>query len=114
MVFDNGHNRRASMVHEVTLPLDDTGGYMRDADGAFSPPTPVWSYEQPGTFFSLIASGEQRMPNGNTLIAETDTGRIFEVTTEGEIVWQYISPVTDTVTAGKRPKTGSTHNRRRA
>ncbi len=96
MVFDNGHNRRASMVHEVTLPLDDTGAYRRDADGAFSPPTPVWSYEQPGTFFSLIASGEQRMPNGNTLIAETDTGRIFEVTTEGEIVWQYISPVTDT------------------
>ena len=31
--------------------------------------------------------------NGNTLICEGATGRIFEVTVSGEIAWEYISPV---------------------
>jgi hypothetical protein len=43
-------------------------------------------------FFSHYASGAQRLPNGNTLIAETTYGRITEVTRENEIVWEYISP----------------------
>ena len=34
----------------------------------------------------------QRLPNRNTLITETDTGRAFEVTPEGEIVWQFLNP----------------------
>ena len=34
----------------------------------------------------------QRLPNGNTLIAESSFGRFFEVTTEGEIVWEYVNP----------------------
>ena len=32
------------------------------------------------------------MPNGNTVICDSWTGRIFEVTYEGELVWEYISP----------------------
>jgi hypothetical protein len=43
-------------------------------------------------FFSHYASGAQRLPNGNTLIAETSYGRIFEVTRGNEIVWEYLSP----------------------
>jgi hypothetical protein len=31
------------------------------------------------------------MPNGNTVICESGSGRIFEVTKEGKIVWQFIS-----------------------
>ena len=37
----------------------------------------------------------QRLPNGNTLIAESDRGRAFEVTAEGEIVWQWLNPARD-------------------
>lgn len=95
MVFENGHNRVASKVHELIPPWEESAGeYLRDPDGAYSPAIPVWNYEQPGSFYSVIASGQQRMPNGNTLIVETDTGRIFEVTAAGEIVWLYINPVT--------------------
>jgi len=56
----------------------------------------VWSYsaamEQKAnyTFYSHIISGAQRLPNGNTLICEGAFGRIFEVTEEGETVWEYI------------------------
>jgi hypothetical protein len=45
-------------------------------------------------FYSVNISGAQRLENGNTLICEGRPGRIFEVTTEGDIVWEYISPYT--------------------
>jgi len=56
----------------------------------------VWKYQDPlaPNFFSAICSGAQRLPNGNTLICEATKGRLFEVTTEGEIVWEYMSPFT--------------------
>jgi hypothetical protein len=54
-----------------------------------------WSYggsrEQP--FESNVRSEQRRLPNGNTLVTESDGGRLFEVTRQGEIVWEYINPV---------------------
>ncbi|OPX41797.1 MAG: hypothetical protein B1H13_00025 [Desulfobacteraceae bacterium 4484_190.3] len=47
------------------------------------------------SFFSATVGSAQRLPNGNTLICEGDDGRIFEVTPEHEIVWEYISPMYD-------------------
>lgn len=43
-------------------------------------------------FFSPFISIAQRLPNGNTLIDEGACSRIFEVTPEGEIVWEYRNP----------------------
>ena len=43
-------------------------------------------------FYSPFISSAQRLPNGNTLITEGSGGRIFEVTADYEIVWEYISP----------------------
>ena len=40
-------------------------------------------------FFSSYISGAQRLANGNTLICED--GRIFEVSTAGEVVWEYVN-----------------------
>jgi len=37
-----------------------------------------------------MMSSTQRLVNGNTFICESNTGRVFEVTKEGEIVWEYI------------------------
>jgi hypothetical protein len=34
-------------------------------------------------------SGAQRLANGNTLICDGVTGVFFEVTPEGEIIWEY-------------------------
>ena len=54
----------------------------------------VWEYRgRPVyTFFSPHISGAQRLASGNTLICEGQWGRLFEVTPEGEIVWEYVSP----------------------
>lgn len=43
-------------------------------------------------FYSPFISGAQRLPNGNTLICEGSGGRLIEVTSEHEIVWEYINP----------------------
>ena len=43
-------------------------------------------------FYSPFISSAQRLPNGNTLITEGGGGRLFEVTHDHEIVWEYISP----------------------
>lgn len=34
----------------------------------------------------------QRLPNGNTLITESEGGRVIEVTAQGEIVWEFHTP----------------------
>ena len=46
-------------------------------------------------FYSPFVSSAQRLPNGNTLITEGSDGRIFEVTVDHEIVWEYINPYKD-------------------
>ncbi len=51
----------------------------------------VWEYSDDG-FYSGHISGAQRLANGNTLICEGADGRIFEVTQDKEIVWEYITP----------------------
>jgi len=57
-----------------------------------------WQYPAPlpgpggNRLYSAFVSAAQRLPNGNTLITEGNGGRIIEVTPEGEIVWEYISP----------------------
>src|SRR5690606_42153254 len=55
----------------------------------------VWQYtgspESP--LESDIRSYTQRLPNGNTLITESNGGRVLEVTRSGEIAWEYVNPV---------------------
>jgi hypothetical protein len=41
---------------------------------------------------SLHISGAERLANGNTLICEGESGRLLEVTREGNICWEWISP----------------------
>lgn len=43
-------------------------------------------------FYSPLISSAQRLPNGNTLICEGCFMRMFEVTPEKEVVWEFIAP----------------------
>jgi hypothetical protein len=52
----------------------------------------VWSYTAGAQFFSSNISGMQRLANGNTLITEGAGGRVFEVTADRQIVWEYMNP----------------------
>ena len=54
----------------------------------------VWQYmgSPPWTLFSSFTSSVERLPNGGHLVAEGMWGRIFELSPDEEIVWEYISP----------------------
>jgi len=60
-----------------------------------------WTYTaansgfQSFALFSPIISSAQRLQAGNTLITEGTKGRIFEVTSTGALVWEFMSPFTE-------------------
>jgi hypothetical protein len=106
LVFDNGGRSNYGS------PYGDCPGIwpnaLRDHSVAleFDPTTfeVVWKYEQTDPdgfidengnfirkFYSSFISSVQRLPNGNTLICEGNQGRVFEVTEDGEVVWEYLT-----------------------
>ncbi len=81
LVYDNGLGRRWSRILEID-PRQD-GGRI------------VWTYREPQRrkFYSATRGSNQRLPNDNTLIADSDSGVAFEVTAEGERVWSWNVPL---------------------
>ena len=55
----------------------------------------VWRYgggpDEP--LESVTRSSQSRLANGNTLIVESEAGRILEVTPDGAVVWEVVNPV---------------------
>lgn len=79
LVFDNGtENGGRSQVVELD-PLAGAGGRV------------VWRYAA-ADLFSRTRGSAQRLPGGNTLVTESDTGYVFEVTPAGERVWIFANP----------------------
>ena len=83
LVYDNGsHSRHNPLPASRVIEVDRASNEI------------VWEYRDnpPFNFFSAYISGARRLPNGNTLITEGHFGRIFQVTPDGEVVWEYINP----------------------
>ena len=101
MVFDNGG--ASGYGRPNSTALNGQNIYARPTSRVLEidPATLklVWSYTSP-TFFATNISGAQRLLNGNTLVTEGPSGRVFEVTKDGDIVWEYVFPM---FTAGARP-----------
>ncbi len=78
LLFNNRKTRKRSSVME------------------FDPVTKELIWEYQGTeeepFFSQTCGTAERLPNGNTLIVESDNGRAFEVTRDKRIVWEFRNP----------------------
>ena len=75
IIFDNGRVRTWTRVIEID-PLTKKI---------------VWEYRHKD-FFSLTQGFAQRLPNGNTLITESEKGRAFEITSKKKLVWEYYHP----------------------
>lgn len=78
LLFDNRGAGEASTVRE----LDPVTGEL------------VWSYAgaSDAPFYSHTCGTSYRLPNGNTLVCESDMGRAFELTPEQRIVWEFYNP----------------------
>lgn len=74
LLFDNGSEQSR------VLEIDPLSGHV------------VWSYGPKPGFFSAARGSNQRLPNGNTLITESDRGYVHEVTPEGQTVWKFANP----------------------
>ncbi|RMG76652.1 MAG: hypothetical protein D6714_21000, partial [Bacteroidetes bacterium] len=92
IVFNNQKPGGGSAVEIWSPPVQTDGSYDLAPGAPFGPAAMDWSYAAPG-FSSPILSGAQVLPNGNILICEGKKGRIFEVTPEKTMVWEYINPV---------------------
>jgi hypothetical protein len=107
LIFNNGTDWGDSSVIEIKPPLDGNGKYIQPPPGqAFGPLTPVWQYDEydtPGSFSAALISSAQRLPNGNTLINNGPAGYFFEVTCNGEKVWEYINPAADAAQGDNAP-----------
>jgi len=78
LIFDNGLGRGWSRVIELDPRTEQI----------------VWEYVAPvpTDFYTATRGSNQRLQNGNTLIAESDAAHAFEVTPAGEIVWEFWAP----------------------
>lgn len=54
----------------------------------------IWAYngDEENGFFTSCCGTNQRLPNGNTLITESDGGRAFELTQQLDVVWEFFNP----------------------
>ena len=114
LIFDNGARRLGPTFSSVIEfnpydgPMKD-GVYVPETEAGYELVSPgtgpgdlvskqvVWTFSAtlPNSFYSSYISGAQRLPNGNTLVCSGARGHFFEVTPEGEVVWEYINPVGD-------------------
>ena len=83
LVFDNGSERpegNRSAVIEVNA-----------ANGNIE-----WEYTAPSSnsFYTVRQGGAQRLPNGNTFITSSNSGHLFEVTQDKQLVWEFVNPFT--------------------
>lgn len=92
-IFDNGQHRVRAMSTSKVIEVDREKTEV------------VWSYQgnPPAQFFSGHISGATRLPNQNTLVCEGTSGRLFEVTRAGEVVWEWWNPVYNTRPASDQP-----------
>lgn len=81
MVFDNGHHIQGFSRSRV-IEIEPASGRIE------------WEYtgSPAHQFFSSHISGAEKLPGGNVLICEGSSGRIFEVTARGQIVWEFVNP----------------------
>jgi hypothetical protein len=78
MVFDNGNYRVPPVSRAKEIVVNPVTHAM----------SVVWSWTDPLNTMNDLSGGDaDRLPNGNTLLTHVSAGRIIEVTSAGEIVW---------------------------
>jgi hypothetical protein len=93
--FDGQHDARI-VGDGLVMLFDNFGTRSSSSVEAYDPRTKKLAWEYAGSkerdFYSETCGAAQRLPNGNTLVTESDNGRAFEVTAGGETVWEFYNP----------------------
>ncbi len=93
-VFNNGNGRfPAYSSVDILVPRVENGSYTLESNGTFGPAVPSWSWDLGEEMYSGAVSGANMMPNGHMLVTHGTQGTLYEVSTNGEVVWEYINPI---------------------
>lgn len=87
ILFNNFHSGNQSAVLEIVPPLNEQGIYEIEFNNGYGPFDLEMEYLN--DFTTPMQGGAFRLGNGNTLITQTHTSRIIEVSSLGEVVWDY-------------------------
>lgn len=92
LTYNNRVNRHSEVV-EIEIPHED-GIYTEPPEGkAYKPEAPLWKFsDNSPDNFNFLASSAQRLANGNTFICGGEKKHLWEVSPEGEILFEYKVP----------------------
>ncbi len=75
LIFDNGVSKEQSRIVELEPSQKKI----------------VWQYTDK-KFYSEERGSSQMLPNGNILVTDSNSARVFEVTRKGKVVWEFYNP----------------------
>ena len=97
IIYNNQHSFNSSAVIEIVPPMNENGTYIITDSDPYGPNSLEWIYQ--ANYFSDVQSGAFRLPNGNTIITVANDALIFEVTPEGQYIWEYEYPTNNAMIA---------------
>ncbi len=118
LIFDNGQYMFERTWQSYGVEIDgyaaanktSTGHYVNPPEAGYTTVVPDkdthkpqkfqsnqivwrWGTQSPSGMASHIGGNAQRLPNGNTLLCADTEGHFLEITADGKLAWEYISPV---------------------
>lgn len=97
MVFNNLLSKESySTVQIIDPPIKPDGSYTLENDQPYMPLTPAVEYgatQNKVKIWSGYTSGAKVLPNGNIVITEGRTAKIYEIDPEGNVLWNYAVPL---------------------
>jgi hypothetical protein len=101
MVFNNNYQQNVSAAVTFTPVFDTLYHTYLMQNNTYLPTDFDYVYTAPiaSDIYCAVVSSAQRLPNGNTLICSGRKGYTREVTSLNEIVWEYKTPINNSVPA---------------
>ncbi|MFN8395644.1 MAG: aryl-sulfate sulfotransferase [Bacteroidia bacterium] len=101
MCFNNGLARPAGNYSTIEIwqpPVDVQGNYTLNPGQAYGPAAMSWTYQAtpPTDLYSSLISGVQRLAGNHTQVCVGNSGRIFQLDDQGNMVWEYVNPIQNT------------------
>ena len=92
ILFNNRHYNNQSAGLEFVPPLMEDGNYSILGNQPYGPEEPIWLYHPGQGWHTNVQGGAFRLSNGNTLLTVCDDLEIYEVSYNGDVVWEYNYP----------------------
>ena len=96
-IFNNGLHRNFSSGDVIFPPIEPDGTYRIEDGQSYEPfgPSIAFTDSPANNLQTFTQGGAFPLPNGSMILCEANSGRFIEIDTLGQIVWEYVNPVTN-------------------